>query len=201
MKHVTLFLFLVFPGYLFAQSFAPEVTLKSGIHRISDHSFNPDYEQQHSVMYEIAVSHPVFTFENSMLSLGLSGTVRREADALKTYYCSDCPQFDFKGQSFGPVIKLQSVNTHAEVGIYSGLNLNRISIDQTRFGMLPAHIQPEPLISIRESYLDFATGLKVDIPVYKFFYLSSDFRLYFPLDDSDFNQRRTALSAGLSLKF
>jgi hypothetical protein len=201
MKHLFVFLVLgLLNAPLLAQSFSPEISLKSGIHRISDYSFNPDYEQQHTVMYEIGVSHSLLHLEKSVLSFGINGSLRREADQLKTYDCLDCPQFDFKGYAAGTNISLQSTMQPVLLGVYSGINLNWASINQTRYGFLPDHIQPEPLITIKETYLNLKTGLRVDIPLHKALYFNSDFRLYFPLDDSDFNQRRTALTAGLSLR-
>lgn len=201
LKYVVIALFFLIPGQLAAQSFAPEISLKTGINRISSSPYNPDYEQQHTLMIEVEAFHPVFYFERSVLSLGINGSLRKESENLKTYYCLDCPQFDFEGYALGTLIKLQTINTPVLFGIYSGLNINQIVIDQTRFGLQPTYIQTTPHIKIKESYLNLATGLRADIPVYKSLFLTGDFRLYFPLDNSDFNQRRTALSVGLNLRF
>ncbi len=201
MKHVVLALFFFVPGQLLAQSFSPEINLKTGIQRINGHSYNPDFEQQNTVMYEIEVSHPFLNFEKSVLSVAFNGSIRREADQLTTYECLDCPQYTFKGHALGSTIKLQTVETPIIFGLYTGLNLNQTHIEQTRFGMLPDFVQPDPLVSIKETYLNLATGLRANIPVYNNLFFTGDFRLYFPLDDSDFNQRRTALSAGVSLRF
>ncbi|MGN8225192.1 hypothetical protein [Gracilimonas sp. BCB1] len=201
MKHLTIILFFLIPGQIVAQSFSPEINLKTGIQRISGHSFNPDYEQDHTVMYEIEAFHPFFNFEKSELSVGLTGSLRREAERLDTYACLDCPQYNFKGHAIGSAIKLQTVDTPVVLGVYSGLYLNQTVIEQTHSGMLPANIQAEPLITIKETYLNLSTGFRANIPVYKNFFFTGDFRLYFPMDDSDFNQRRTALSVGLKLRF
>ncbi|WP_421772917.1 hypothetical protein [Gracilimonas sp.] len=201
MKYVAIALFFLIPGQLAAQSFAPEISLKTGINRISSAPHNPDYEQQHTLMIEVEALHPVFYFERSVLSLGINSSLRREAENLKTYSCLDCPQFNFEGYAMGTHIKLQTVNTSVLFGIYSGLNLNQIIIDQTRFGLQPTYIQTTPHIKIKESYLNLASGLRGDVPIYKNLFFTGDFRFYFPLDDSDFNQRRTALSVGLNLRF